>query len=103
MSNHSIKPVFTVFFLWFLPLVTTARNYTGNIKNISTASFLFIENKGQITDEQHDLRVDIDYKLETPGLNIFIGKGKIYYQWVRERDSSNRLDLMSHLKRSVEM
>jgi hypothetical protein len=50
--------------------------------NISNNNSLqFIENKGQIVDQNGKHRNDIDFKLETPGMNVFIGKGQIHYQW----------------------
>lgn len=48
----------------------------------------FIENKGQITDQHFKSRKDIDFKLEAPGLNIFVGKGQIHYQWTRSNPDS---------------
>jgi uncharacterized protein YjdB len=42
----------------------------------------FIENKGQITDQHHRPRHDIQYSLTAgKGLTIFVGNGAIHYQW----------------------
>lgn len=41
----------------------------------------FIENKGQIKDQHNQFRQDIDFKLPAGNLSIFIGSGKIHYQW----------------------
>jgi len=42
----------------------------------------FIENKGQITDQDHLLRNDIDFHVSAhAGLNIFVGCGKLSYQF----------------------
>ena len=57
----------------------------------------FIENKGQVTDQYGKPRKDIDAKLETPGLSIFIGPGQIHYQWYRHngyRIETYRMDVM---------
>ena len=43
----------------------------------------FIENKGQIIDQHGQRRNDIDYKLETPGMSIFVGNGQLHYQWYK--------------------
>jgi len=44
----------------------------------------FIENKGQVTDQFGEARSDIDFKIVAGnGLNIFIGKGAMHYQWVK--------------------
>ncbi len=51
------------------------------------ASLIFIENKGQVRDQAGKQRPDIDFRLAAaPGLNIFIGKGKIHYQWSKTND-----------------
>jgi hypothetical protein len=42
---------------------------------------LFIENKGQITDQYKQERKDIDFKLDGGGMSIFVGDGQIHYQW----------------------
>jgi len=42
---------------------------------------LFIENKGQITDQYKEERKDIDFKLDGGGVSIFVGDGQIHYQW----------------------
>jgi hypothetical protein len=47
----------------------------------SSGSLCFVENKGQVTDQHRKRRSDIDYKLETHGMSIFIGNGQIHYQW----------------------
>jgi hypothetical protein len=41
----------------------------------------FIENKGQIIDQYNKHRKDIDFKFSASGMNVFIGKGQIHYQW----------------------
>ncbi|WP_118953140.1 DUF7948 domain-containing protein [Taibaiella helva] len=41
----------------------------------------FRENAGQITDQFSHPRKDIQFQLSANGLSVFIGKGKIHYQW----------------------
>ncbi len=42
----------------------------------------FLENKGQITNQDGHTRHDIDFSIATnKGLNVFVGQGKIVYQW----------------------
>ena len=41
----------------------------------------FIENKGQVVDDNNTPRRDIQYKLSTPGMNLYLGSGKLYYQF----------------------
>jgi hypothetical protein len=51
-------------------------------KHSSTLSFL--ENKGQIINQYQAGRKDLDFKLSAGnGLNIFIGSGKVEYQWAK--------------------
>lgn len=42
-----------------------------------------VENKGQITDQYHNPRTDIDAKIQANGVTMFIGNGAIHYQWVK--------------------
>ncbi|MCB9045839.1 MAG: T9SS type A sorting domain-containing protein [Chitinophagales bacterium] len=76
--------------------MTTCRNYLitsmllmclhasskegNNIAN--SASTQFIANKGQVTDQYHGARPDIDAKIEAGGVTMFIGDGQLHYQWV---------------------
>lgn len=62
------------------PFLSGART---NIPAMQASPLSFIENKGQVTDQDFNARPDIDFKLGTPGVNIFIGKGSLHYQWVK--------------------
>jgi len=58
-------------------VLTNGKDFTG-----SHAPLSFIENKGQVTDQNYNLRPDIQFKVSAaPGLNIFIGNGAIHYQF----------------------
>jgi len=47
----------------------------------------FIENKGQVTDQDNKLRTDIQYSFAAAGgLNVFIGDGAIHYQFSKTDD-----------------
>ena len=58
----------------------------------------FIENKGQVTDQDHNQRPDIQYQLKaTGGLNIFVGNGSIHYQFskvVKPVDPPSQKDIV---------
>ncbi len=41
----------------------------------------FIENKGQVRDMNDRPRSDIQYKLSSPGMNMYVGSGKLHYQF----------------------
>lgn len=63
------------------PVITT--------KSTSTA---FTQNVGQVTDQHFQRRNDIDFKLSAGnGLNIFIGAGKLHYQFSRSVTGSNEM------------
>lgn len=66
------------------PLSLFARTMPQQSAPLPGAPLSFIENKGQIKDQNHNLRTDIDYKLDAQGLNIFFGDGQIHYQWSKE-------------------
>lgn len=78
-----LKPhVYTILVLFFFPsLFCTAKENTVNINGHSP--FVFIENKGQVTDQDGQLRLDIDMKLDAGAVTIFLGDGQLHYQWVK--------------------
>ncbi|MCD6010518.1 MAG: hypothetical protein K0Q79_380 [Flavipsychrobacter sp.] len=57
----------------------------------------FIENKGQITDQHSLPRNDIQYALNAPGINIFIGNGQLHYQFYKLK--LKHTDLPGYLKK----
>eukprot|EP01041_Mallomonas_annulata_P005482 gene5482-11029_t len=60
----------------------TLNNLTGKQSMNSGKNLSFVENKGQITDQNSMHRHDIQYSLAAAsGLNIFIGNGAIHYQF----------------------
>lgn len=52
-------------------------------------SSLFLENKGQIIDQNHKQRKDIDFKLEANGMVMFVDNGELHYQWFKQQDVSS--------------
>jgi hypothetical protein len=81
MKHLYVQLSFIVLLIAALPLCVIARTPVTNpaAKN----NLVFIENKGQIVDQHGKQRKDIDFKLETPGMTLFTGKGQIHYQWSR--------------------
>ncbi len=51
----------------------------------SSSVLYFVENAGQITDQYGRQRADLDFKISSAGLSMFIGKGKIHYQWMKPK------------------
>ncbi len=65
---------------------------------------LFIENKGQVTDQHYQPRTDIDFMLRSGGLNVFIGSGQIHYLFRKvDSDPSATPDRHELVKRKVYM
>ncbi len=87
-----IKMLLPLLFGSLLTQQTTAVPYTSSATQFKKSSSLhFIENKGQIVDQHHNPRPDIDFKIPAGnGLNIFIGAGKIHYQWSRAIENGNQ-------------
>jgi hypothetical protein len=54
----------------------------------SGQNIVFTENKGQIKDQYGKHREDIDFKIIGKGVNVFVGDGKIHYQWVSAADKN---------------
>lgn len=54
-----------------------------------TEHFAFLENKGQITDQSGHQRTDIDFRLSSGNMSVFIGKGHIHYQWSKTAAAFN--------------
>jgi hypothetical protein len=49
----------------------------------NNSGLYFLENKGQLSDQNGKKRTDIQFTVQAPGLNIFIGKGQLHYQFTR--------------------
>ena len=47
----------------------------------TTQKLYFIENKGQVQDQHHGARKDIQYVLGAPGMSVFIGDAQLHYQF----------------------
>jgi hypothetical protein len=64
----------------------------------SRGSQIFTQNIGQVTDQYFMPRTDIDFKLSTAnGLSVFIGGGKMHYQWMANMKNGMEADNPSSL------
>ena len=77
-------------FLLFLPVFV----YSGSVQargkfSNSSDKIYFIENKGQVKDQNGNSRNDIQYAVQASGLTIFIGNGKLHYQFTKS-DVNNK-------------
>ncbi len=58
----------------------------------STTPISFVENKGQVKDQNNRQRNDIQFEITAgPGLNIFIGDGAIHYQFSKPDEVANAM------------
>jgi len=49
--------------------------------NLLRNSTGFVENKGQVTNQYHKVRTDIQYNLKRDGVSMFLAPGSIHYQF----------------------
>jgi hypothetical protein len=74
----------TLYAAGLLWLLSSGQAYAYESSGRAMKGQHFTENKGQITDQYLVPRTDIDFKLAAGnGLNVFIGKGRISYQWAK--------------------
>jgi len=54
----------------------------GNVQSMmGKKPLVFMENKGQITNQHYKSRGDIQYKLSGNGMDVFVGSGALHYQF----------------------
>lgn len=75
-----MKPLYVILSL-LLPCFLLAKTPGARYPQTQSSPLVFIENKGQIVNQHYQPRADIQFKLNAPGLDIFIGNGQIHYQW----------------------
>jgi hypothetical protein len=78
------------------PVNKPSNKASASISGLSkkTAPLCFIENKGQVTDQNHNPRPDIQFRIAAaPGLNIFIGKGAIHYQFSKSQNPNLKIQV----------
>lgn len=88
--NRIFNIILTVVFL--IPAsFSIAKSNNGGQKG----GLYFIENRGQIKDQHSSVRADIQFAMQTPGMNLFAGNGQLHYQFYkndfREKDLPARL------------
>ena len=77
--NLYLKLLFGALFLLSLPNTLHAKNALEN----TSGKLLFIENKGQITDQNGQPRNDIQFVLPSSGMTLYIGNGTLHYQFMK--------------------
>src|ERR1700749_1720741 len=103
LSNNTIAILLFTSSLLFIDLYAAANTHTNrtnqvrynklhsNIPSLAlhqNKTLAFIKNEGQITDQNGKQRSDIDYKLNAQGLEIFVGRGAIHYQWQKHNNAA---------------
>ncbi len=71
-----------------LSLSLTAKEAKIKVGQGLSKPLSFIENKGQVMDQENHPRFDIQYKLSTPGMNLYVGQGKLFYQFRKTEGST---------------
>lgn len=64
-------------------LLSFALFFTATEVLAQNHQLFFVENVGQLSDQFHKPRHDIDVAMKTSGMSVFIGSGKIQYQFVK--------------------
>ena len=68
-------------FCSFLSLSLIAKDAKPAMSQGLRKPLCFMENKGQVMDQENNPRKDIQYKLSTPGMSLYVGNGQLYYQF----------------------
>jgi sugar lactone lactonase YvrE len=77
----------TIYSLLALPLALISFCAAAKDLPAKQSTAVFVENKGQIVDQNNVRRTDIDYKMTaTNGLTVFLGAGGIHYQFSKPAD-----------------
>lgn len=77
--NLYLKLLFGAILLFSIPNSLLAKNALEN----SNSKLSFIENKGQVTDQNGAPRNDIQFVLPSSGMTLFIGNGTLHYQFMK--------------------
>jgi hypothetical protein len=80
---YRYRPLFVLLGI-LLPFLANAKeNGTGEAVSRQKQATFFLENKGQFIDQFHNPRNDIDFRLKAGAVNVFVGKGELHYQWIK--------------------
>jgi hypothetical protein len=70
-------------------------------KQAAASDLCFIENKGQIRDQNGATRADIQYELQAPGMNLFVGNGALHYQFSKTTFPGQKDIKLQHSKDAI--
>jgi len=92
MNNYKLKLMRIIILFLLLGSNSYAKYKIKVTNNINQASLLFIENKGQIIDDENNIRSDIAYVVESNGVRLYFTKSGITYVFSQsQRDAADRL------------
>jgi len=93
---------YSLVFCCALPLLLQAKNEKPTTEAGGLRKPLcFVENKGQLADQDNNLRNDIQYSISTPGMNLFIGNGQMHYQFKKTEGTPISLAQLSFYRMDV--
>ncbi len=72
----------------FLSVSLMAKNTVPKVGQDAQKPLCFIENKGQVADPSGKPCTDIQYKMSTPGMNLYVGNGQLHYQFRKTEKNS---------------
>jgi hypothetical protein len=82
---------FIVLQILFLPLSIYSQNESEINEEHSKQSFAFIENKGQVIDQNNNPNPTVLYLLNTPGFNVQLRRGGFSYDLYRISNIDQRI------------
>ncbi len=106
-TPKNIKKILFLHFKLFVGLLVTSLSVNGQMvanqptdfENNSSlenqrfkSPFGFTENKGQMTDTEYNLVPNVFFKVETPGLNIWVTKTGLTYQFYQIKQGEEQID-----------
>ena len=86
--------------LFILSCLLSVSLFAKDVKTINTEGLqkplCFVENKGQVYDENFHSLSDIQFKLSGKGLNLFVGNGKLLYQFRDTKLGADKPEITSY-------
>lgn len=71
-----------------LSMSVMAKNTVPSVGQSVQKPLTFVENKGQITDNNGVVLNDIQFKMSTSGMNLYVGSGALHYQFRKLEDAT---------------
>jgi hypothetical protein len=88
--NRNHFPILCLF-AFFNCIIAKGKTFNPSAVN---SGLYFIENKGQITDQYYKTRSDIQFAFSSKGVNVFIGRGELHYQFTKNLSQAKLWDVL---------